>query len=469
MQKRIITIIDKFPNITMNDICIKLGVRYDDVKAEFIDLLKNGFIIEKMNKTKNNYGGTQIYPVYSLGSKSLGLLTKNDDEKIELEKRKKIFVSHSSTDSRLANKFIDEILVNIIGLNKSEDIFYTSHPQMGVKPRKNFRNEIKLNLKNSKIYIAFVSQRFKESEMCLSELGAAWILDLPVFQLAVNPIKKSECSYVFNVDQASNLTNADEMIELIHAIREALGISQKIEIEKNKILKTTKSLSSINSNLKKSLSKSDEKPKKKNNIKANNNELNSEEILLKTFPLISKTNLADKTINPEFLYNEIGSFMIWIDYKGDDSLGNHAYIVAHSGNGGESIIENEYKYENAWAIRRTIIQKNPKKMSWEFFSTDENCAINSIKSDRRLNPGKHLFSVSWNRKNDVIMFYIDRKLVGTSKFICWPRFVESNMSIGTWPTYKIHHYINTKVGRVKILHNKEISTKDLDHEIKSFV
>ena len=67
---------------------------------------------------------------------------------LTLEKRdnaKKIFISHSSKDADIIEKFSDHILQLGIGLSH-EDIFCTSVEEMGIKNGANIREHIKRNI-----------------------------------------------------------------------------------------------------------------------------------------------------------------------------------------------------------------------------------------------------------------------------------------------------------------------------------
>lgn len=390
---------------------------------------------------------------------------------------KKIFISHSSIDKDVVESFVNNILK--LGLSLSaNDIFCTSIEGMNILNGDDFRTKIVDELKECHAAILIITENYKKSEVCLNEMGAIWALGLIRFPLINKPINFKNVGFLTEVQQIGQMCSSSDLDNFMESICEKLKIitpktatwnsskekflksknllkNDKLTVTKNEIEKTTNTHSSFNSTLKKPLNKSEK------------NELNSKEILLNSFQLISKTNQI-KYVNTEFLNNEIGTFMIWIDYQGDSKLNNHAYIVSHAGNGGVSIVENKFEYENVWAIRRTIVQSNPKKMGWEFFCSDENCNVNSIKSDRLLANGKHLLTISWNRKKKIIKFFIDQKLVGESKFSCWPMFHESKMIIGTWPKYQTHHFIHSKVGMIKVLHGKEITIKELDLEVKSF-
>ena len=91
-------------------------------------------------------------------------------------KPKKIFISHSSKDKAIVQLFVDYILQLGIGL-KPEQIFCTSIEDMGIKNGEDIRNHILNNMKNADYSFLLISRNYKESEICLNEMGAVWAYD----------------------------------------------------------------------------------------------------------------------------------------------------------------------------------------------------------------------------------------------------------------------------------------------------
>lgn len=90
--------------------------------------------------------------------------------------KKKIFISHSSKDNPIVQLFVDDILQLGIGL-KQEHIFCTSIEDMGIKNGEDIRKHIHENIKNANYSILLISKNYKESEICLNEMGAVWAYD----------------------------------------------------------------------------------------------------------------------------------------------------------------------------------------------------------------------------------------------------------------------------------------------------
>lgn len=86
---------------------------------------------------------------------------------------KKIFISHSSKDKDVMERFTDYILQLGIGLNP-EDIFCTSIEDMGIKNGEDIRRHIRENVQSADFSFLMISKNYKESEICLNEMGAVW-------------------------------------------------------------------------------------------------------------------------------------------------------------------------------------------------------------------------------------------------------------------------------------------------------
>lgn len=86
----------------------------------------------------------------------------------------KIFISHSSEDVEIVNLFIDKVLK--LGLGISHDrIFYTSMQGHGVRGGQYIPDRLKEEIHKAAMVFLFISKAYKTSEICLNELGAAWV------------------------------------------------------------------------------------------------------------------------------------------------------------------------------------------------------------------------------------------------------------------------------------------------------
>ena len=92
---------------------------------------------------------------------------------------KKVFISHASEDKQIVSLFVDLILCAGSGVN-IEDVIYTSRDDSGVVNGDDIPSSIKDGIKQAAIFFMMVSDNYRKSEVCLNEMGAAWMReDLP--------------------------------------------------------------------------------------------------------------------------------------------------------------------------------------------------------------------------------------------------------------------------------------------------
>jgi hypothetical protein len=87
----------------------------------------------------------------------------------------KIFISHSSKDIDYVKSFVEKIL--ILGLDIPADrIFCSSMEGQGVKSGQYIPDRLKEEICKSSLALLFISKNYKASEVCLNEVGAAWVV-----------------------------------------------------------------------------------------------------------------------------------------------------------------------------------------------------------------------------------------------------------------------------------------------------
>lgn len=131
---------------------------------------------------------------------------------------KKIFLSHAKLDREIANRIIDKLIVPIFNMDKQKDVFYTSRRATGIRSNTNWKENIKENLTECKIFIPLITVNFKNSEMCLSELGAAWALNKAIYPLLLPPIDYDNFGVVISDLQADNLMSREDIKMLIQTL-----------------------------------------------------------------------------------------------------------------------------------------------------------------------------------------------------------------------------------------------------------
>lgn len=133
-----------------------------------------------------------------------------------------IFISHSSKDKMLVDHFVEKILNLGIGLS-SDDIFCTSTEGFGIKTGDDFRQVIKNNISNSKITILIISPNYKASEVCLNEMGAAWVLTKKVIPIIIEPIDFKSVGVILEPLQIARIHDSYFLDELSSDIVDELG------------------------------------------------------------------------------------------------------------------------------------------------------------------------------------------------------------------------------------------------------
>lgn len=116
----------------------------------------------------------------------------------------KIFISHSSNDKKIAESFVDNIL--LLGMNlTTNDVFCTSSEGMGIKSGEEWRNRIRDEITGADIILLMITPNYKASEICLNEMGAAWITDAVVIPLIIGEITYQSAGVIAEPKQIEKL------------------------------------------------------------------------------------------------------------------------------------------------------------------------------------------------------------------------------------------------------------------------
>lgn len=137
---------------------------------------------------------------------------------LEGPKNGKIFISHSSKDQSIVNKFCDLILHNGLNINVTNEVFNTS--LVGSKPisGEDFRDKIKTELINAKLVLQFISQNYRDSHVCLNEMGAAWVLSENVIPLIIEK-GTYDVGFIHSTDQQCQLSDETSILEFIETLK----------------------------------------------------------------------------------------------------------------------------------------------------------------------------------------------------------------------------------------------------------
>lgn len=120
---------------------------------------------------------------------------------------KKIFISHSSKDKDVIEKFTDYILQLGIGLSH-KDIFCTSIEEMGIKNGEDIRSHIRENVQTADFSFLMISKNYKQSEICLNEMGAVWATENRVRYYLLPDVDFKEIGWLCDAKKADRLGNS---------------------------------------------------------------------------------------------------------------------------------------------------------------------------------------------------------------------------------------------------------------------
>lgn len=99
---------------------------------------------------------------------------------------KSVFISHAVKNKDIADKLVD-LLETGVGISDSE-IFCSSLEGLGIPGGTNFVEFIRKQIKDPKVVILLLSEDYFDSQFCLAELGASWVLSHRVVPILVPPL-----------------------------------------------------------------------------------------------------------------------------------------------------------------------------------------------------------------------------------------------------------------------------------------
>lgn len=158
---------------------------------------------------------------------------KNAKPLLSEKKMGKIFISHATKNHKIITQFCDLILNNALNINLSKEVFNTSLEGSKPKTGEDFRVSIKEELFNAKVVLQFISKEYKESEVCLNEMGAAWVLSNKVIPIIINR-DEYEVGFIHSTTQQCQLHDKQSILNLIDDLKEGGIIGDFISSRLNK-------------------------------------------------------------------------------------------------------------------------------------------------------------------------------------------------------------------------------------------
>lgn len=165
-------------------------------------------ILEDAIKKINNNGYINAYSFGDIRT-AIKILAS-----LELIEDKKIFISHSSYDKDIVEKFVDHILQLGIGI-KTEDIFCTSIEDLGIRNGEDIRKHIHVNIRNADYSFLMISKNYKASEICINEMGAVWAYDNNVRLYILPDVDFKEIGWLCDTRKADKI-NTPVPLDALH-------------------------------------------------------------------------------------------------------------------------------------------------------------------------------------------------------------------------------------------------------------
>ena len=149
---------------------------------------------------------------------------------VSLEKKgvnsKRIFISHSSKNKDVVEKFVDHILQLGIGI-KAEDIFCTSIEEMGVRNGEDIRKHIQTNIQNADYAFLIISENYKSSEIRINEMGAVWAYDNNVRLYLLPDVNFNNIGWLYDTRKADMINSPIALDALHKEMIEYFGLPEK--------------------------------------------------------------------------------------------------------------------------------------------------------------------------------------------------------------------------------------------------
>ena len=140
--------------------------------------------------------------------------------------KKRIFISHASKDKELIGEFVDSIFLLGMGMG-SEIIAYTAREDTGVPAGESIPQFIQDNIACADIVLLMISDNYKNSEVCLNEMGAAWALNKHIVQILLPNTSFDKLGWLCSLDKALKIDDANSLDGLCEVFTDKLDIGIK--------------------------------------------------------------------------------------------------------------------------------------------------------------------------------------------------------------------------------------------------
>ena len=131
----------------------------------------------------------------------------------------RIFISHAEEDNEFAKALIT--LLSVIGIDAKSSIVCTSESGLGVKVGRNWVDELKKNFTDCRTYVIIIhSSHLYSSPVSMNEMGAAWVLECPVFSFLVKGFMEGSMAGVFTSNHQGVLVGRKDIAPDVDQLRD---------------------------------------------------------------------------------------------------------------------------------------------------------------------------------------------------------------------------------------------------------
>ena len=138
-----------------------------------------------------------------------------------------IFLSHSTKDKDLVDRFVDFLDVTF-KIDRSEIYCTSLKGTKRIRTGDNFINDIRENITSTEV-VLYLTPNFLKSNFCLSELGASWALGKKIYPILVPPLEKEalKSTPLNGVAQFLELKSEDALFDMADEFKD-MGIINEI-------------------------------------------------------------------------------------------------------------------------------------------------------------------------------------------------------------------------------------------------
>lgn len=178
--------------------------------------------------------GKEYYDTMIGVLKAINEVENADFLKLDSIKKKKIFISHSSKNKKITDKFVE--LLRDMGV-KNEQIYYSSYEETGVNFLQDCFQRIKEEFNENELLVIFmISREFYSSKICIAEMGATWVTTANKYiPIIIPPYSYSNVEGVINTTQAGIALNDTSINAKIEKLKEDIELFLEIENKTNAI------------------------------------------------------------------------------------------------------------------------------------------------------------------------------------------------------------------------------------------